>query len=58
MTEKMIKGLSFSELKKEDLNKLKKWKEEEYSKIGADIRGPKNKSKRSAIRLYWISDPK
>ena len=33
MTEEMIKGLSLSELKKEDFNKLKKWKEEEYSKI-------------------------
>lgn len=37
MTEKMIKGLSFSELKKEDLNKLKKWKEKEYSKIRSDL---------------------
>ena len=37
MTEKMIKGLSFSELKKEDFNKLKKWKEEEYSKIRSDL---------------------
>lgn len=37
MTEKMIKGLSFSELKKEDFNKLKKWKEEEQSKIRSDL---------------------
>jgi hypothetical protein len=33
----MLKGLSLSELKKEDLNKLKKWKEEEYSKIRSDL---------------------
>lgn len=37
MTEEMIKGLSLSELKKEDFNKLKKWKEEEYSKIRSDL---------------------
>ena len=37
MTEEMLKGLSLSELKKEDLNKLKKWKEEEYSKIRSDL---------------------
>ena len=37
MTEEMIKGLSLYELKKEDLNKLKKWKEEEYSKIRSDL---------------------
>jgi len=37
MREEMIKGLSLSELKKEDLNKLKKWKEEEYSKIRSDL---------------------
>ena len=37
MTEEMIKGLSLSELKKEDLNKLKNWKEEEYSKIRSDL---------------------
>ena len=37
MTKEMIKGLSFSELKKEDFNKLKKWKEEEYSKIRSDL---------------------
>jgi len=33
----MIKGLSLSELKKEDFNKLKKWKEEEYIKIRSDL---------------------
>ena len=37
MTEEMIKGLSLYELKKEDFNKLKKWKEEEYSKIRSDL---------------------
>lgn len=37
MTEEMIKGLSLSELKKEDFNKLKKWKEEEYSRIRSDL---------------------
>ena len=37
MTEEMIKGLSLSELKQEDFNKLKKWKEEEYRKIRSDL---------------------
>lgn len=37
MREEMIKGLSLSELKKENFNKLKKWKEEEYSKIRSDL---------------------
>jgi len=37
MREEMIKGLSLSELKKEDFNKLKKWKEEEYRKIRSDL---------------------
>jgi len=37
MTEEMIKGLSLYELKKEDFNKLKKWKEEEYRKIRSDL---------------------
>ncbi len=37
MTEEMIKGISLSELKKEDFNKLKKWKEEEYIKIRSDL---------------------
>jgi len=37
MREEMIKGLSLSELKKEDFNKLKKWKEEEYIKIRSDL---------------------
>ena len=37
MTEEMIKGLSLYELKKEDFNKLKKWKKEEYSKIRSDL---------------------
>jgi len=31
------KIISLSELKKEDFNKLKKWKEEEYSKIRSDL---------------------
>jgi hypothetical protein len=62
MTEDISKVLSLSGLKQEDSNKLKKWKEEEYSKIRSDLElileGQKNQSKRSAIRLYWISDPK
>ena len=37
MRKEMIKNISLSELKKEDLNKLKKWKEEEYSKIRSDL---------------------
>ena len=37
MKEEIIKGLSIYELKKEDFNKLKKWKEEEYSKIRSDL---------------------
>ena len=37
MTEEMIKGFSLYELKKEDLSKLKKWKEEEYNKIRSDL---------------------
>ena len=31
------KIISLSELKKEDFKKLKKWKEEEYSKIRSDL---------------------
>ena len=37
MTEEMSKVISLSGLKEEDLNKLKKWKEEEYSKIRSDL---------------------
>ena len=37
MTEELSKVVSLSELKKEDFNKLKKWKEEEYSKIRCDL---------------------
>ena len=37
MTEEISKVLYLSELKKEDFNKLKKWKEEEYSKIRSDL---------------------
>ena len=37
MYDEMIKGLSLFELKKEDFNKPKKWKEEEYSKISSDL---------------------
>ena len=33
----MIKGLSLYELKKEDFNQLKKWKEKEYTKIRSDL---------------------
>jgi hypothetical protein len=37
MTEDISKVLSLSGLKQEDSNKLKKWKEEEYSKIRSDL---------------------
>ena len=38
MKEEVSKVVSLSELKKEDLNKLKKWKKEEYNKIRSDLR--------------------
>ena len=37
MKEEINPVISLSELKKEDFNKLKKWKEEEYSKIRSDL---------------------
>jgi site-specific recombinase XerD len=37
MKEEINPVISLSELKKEDCNKLKKWKEEEYSKIRSDL---------------------
>ena len=37
MKEEINQVISLSELKKEDFNKLKKWKEEEYSKIRSDL---------------------
>ena len=37
MKEEINPVICFSELKKEDFNKLKKWKEEEYSKIRSDL---------------------
>jgi hypothetical protein len=37
MTEKISKVLSLPGLKQEDFNKLKKRKEEEYSKIRSDL---------------------
>lgn len=38
MKEEINPVICLSELKKEDFNKLKKWKEEEYSKIRSDLR--------------------
>ena len=37
MKEEINPVISLSELKKEEFNKLKKWKEEEYSKIRSDL---------------------
>ena len=37
MKEEINPVISLSELKKEDFNKLKKWKKEDYSKILSDL---------------------
>ena len=37
MSEEISKVVSLSGLKKNDFNKLKKWKEEEYIKIRSDL---------------------
>jgi hypothetical protein len=62
MTEEISEAFFIPRLKQEDSHKLKEWKKEEYAKVRSDLRlileGQKNKSKRSTIRIHWISNPK